>query len=106
MSGTVRQLKRRPAKRPAPRTVTVTGKGDFAEWEATVRVDFPAALLEEFESGVVMRIIKALDSLVVSHNMPGSSGEIAATLMEVDPYGGLLEISNAIAEAITNLPNR
>lgn len=103
----VRALKRRAAKRPAPRTVTVLIEdGDFAGWEATARADFPASLLAELESGKVERIMKALDLIVLDHNFPDSTDEVAASMSEVDPYDGLLVVSDRIFDAIAKLPNR
>lgn len=98
--------KRRAAKRPAPRTVSVTGKGDFSEWEATARADFPARVLADLQSGSIERIMLGLDAVVVEHNFPDADGEIAETMADVDPYDGLLEISAGIFDAIGKLPNR
>jgi hypothetical protein len=106
VSGAVRQLKRRPAKRPAPRTVTVTLDGDFEGWEATARVDFPARLLVELESGKLERIIPALDSIIIDHNFPNDQDEIAASLGDVDPYSALEKLADKVFDAIAKLPNR
>ena len=107
MSAEPRQLKRKAAKRPAPRTVTVTvEKGDFEGWEATARADFPAALLADLQSGSIDRIIAVLDSIVVEHNMPDSEDGVAASMAQVDPYAGLLAVAKDIFDAIGKLPNR
>jgi uncharacterized tellurite resistance protein B-like protein len=104
---TVRQLKRKAAKRPAPRTVTVAIEGgDFDGWEATARADFPAALLEDLQSGSISRIIAVLDAIVTDHNMPDSEDNVAAKMADVDPYAGLMEVANAIFDKIGKLPNR
>jgi hypothetical protein len=103
----VRSIKRRAAKRPAPRTVTVLiESGDFAGWEATARADFPASLLAELESGKVERIMKALDVIVVDHNFPDMNDEVATSMAEVDPYTGLIAVADRIFDAIGKLPNR
>jgi len=103
----VRQIKRRPAKRPTVRLVTVTVEdGDFTGWEATARADFPASLLADLEGGHVARIIDALDAIIVDHNFPNAKDEIAASMGEVDPYGGLLEVAERIFNEIGKLPSR
>jgi hypothetical protein len=103
----VTKVKRRAAKRPTVRTVQITvSEGDFAGWEATARADFPAGILADLQSGDLGRIIDALDTIVLDHNFPDSSDEVAATMREVDPYDGLLALSNEIFDAIGKLPNR
>ncbi|HEV8282351.1 MAG TPA: hypothetical protein VGQ02_10850 [Candidatus Limnocylindrales bacterium] len=100
-------VKKRAAKRPPTRTVEVgIAEGDFEGWRATLKVDFPAKLLEEFESGSAQRVINALQRLVVDHNFPDAEGEVAATLMDVDPYTGLVAIADAYLSAIRALPPR
>lgn len=102
----VRVMRRKAAKRPDPRTVTVHGKGDFAEWEATARADFPASLLGDLQSGSIDRILTVMDAIVTDHNMPDSNDQIAAKMADVDPYTGMVEIATAIFDAIGKLPNR
>lgn len=107
MTANVRPLKRRPAKRPAPRTVTVTiDKGDFEGWEATARADFPAGMLIDLASGDISRVIAVLGKIIVDHNFPNADDEIATTMEDVDPYGGLVEVAGGIFDAIGKLPNR
>lgn len=107
MTATVRQLKRKAARRPTTRTVTATiAKGDFEGWEATAKADFPAGWLVDLQSGELGRIIGVLDRIVVDHNLPNVDDEVAASMSDVDPYDGLLEISGAIFDAIGKLPNR
>jgi hypothetical protein len=107
VTASVRQLKRKAAKRPTPRTVTATiEKGDFEGWEATARADFPASLLADLQSGSISRIIGVLDGIVIDHNMPDVNDEVAKTMGEVDPYSGLMEVASAIFDAIGKLPNR
>jgi hypothetical protein len=103
----MREIKRRPAKRPAMRTVTVAIEdGDFAGWEATARADFPAKYLADFDSGKIERIITALDAIIVDHNFPNAEDEIAATMADVDPYTGLVAVADKVFDAISKLPNR
>lgn len=99
-------MSRRPAGRPAPRTVEVTGSGDFAEWACTARADFPARVLADLQSGSIDRIMAALDVIVVEHNFPDSAGELAEHMTDVDPYRGLLAIAGAVFDAIGKLPSR
>ena len=100
-------VKKRAAKRPPVRTVEVgIPEGDFAGWQATFRVDFPAKLIEEFESNNARRVIAALQVLVVDHNFPDANGEIAETLIDVDPYTGLVAIADAYMDALRALPPR
>lgn len=107
MTATVRQLNRRPAKRPERRQVTVrVAEGAYAGWEATARVDFPASTLADLESGRIVRLIAALDVIVVEHNMPNAKDEVAERMGDVDPYEGLLEIGGLIFEAIAKFPKR
>ena len=107
MSSQPRQIRRRPASRPAPRTVSVEiRKGDFTGWEATARADFPARLLADLQSGQIGRIIDVLDAIIVDHNFPNEADELAERMGDVDPYAGLMEVAGAIFEAIGKLPNR
>ena len=107
MSANVRQIKRRPARRPAPRTVTATIEGgDFDGWEATARADFPARLIVELASGDIDRVLAVLETIIVDHNMPNDRDEIAEHLADVDPYSGLIEVANAIGAKLGSLPPR
>lgn len=107
MSAEPQKLRRKAAKRPAPRTVhVVIDKGDFEGWEATARADFRAGLIEDLQSGDISRIIGVLDAIVVDHNMPDVNDEIAQKMADVDPYSGLMEIAAEIFDAIGKLPNR
>jgi hypothetical protein len=104
---TVRQLKRKAGRRPAPRTIhVVIESGDFEGWEATARADFRAGLIGDLQSGNIERIMHVLDEILIEHNMPNRDDEIAATMADVDPYGGMVEISGMIFDAIAKLPNR
>lgn len=99
--------KRKAARRPPPRTVSVTIEdGDFAGWSATARADFPARLVADLESGRIDAVLAVLERIITDHNMPDEAGEIAEHLADVDPYAGLLAVSNALGDAIGQLPNR
>ncbi len=99
--------KRRPAARPARRTVTATIEdGDFAGWSATAYADFPAGLLADLQSGDVGRIIGVLDRIVTEHNFPNDAGELAERMADVDPYQGLLAVAGELFDRLGKLPNR
>jgi len=103
----VTRARRRPAGRPAPRTVDVTvAAGEFAGWSCTARADFPARVLADLQSGSIDRIMVALDVIIVDHNFPGADGELAETMADVDPYRGLLAVAGDALDAIGKLPNR
>lgn len=97
---------RKAAKRPAPRTVSVTLTGTYAGWSATARADFPVSYLTELQSGEIARIMPILDRVILEHNMPNADDEIASTMADVDPYDGMTTMAAAIFDAIGKLPNR
>lgn len=95
------------ASRPTPRTVEVAVEsGDFQGWRATVRVDFPASVLGDMQSGNVEKIMRAAELVIVEHNMPDSEGYIATRLADVDPFGGIVAVLNLAMGAIKALPPR
>lgn len=104
---TSRRNGRKPAPRPAPRSVTVElTSGDFAGWSAVCRADFPASVLVDLQSADMARMLAALDRIIVDHNMPTTDGSIAETMADVDPWGGLLAIADELGEALQRLPPR
>lgn len=95
------------AHRPKPRTVEVAVEsGDFEGWRATVRVDFPAKVLEDMQSGNVERIMRAAELVILEHNFPDSEGFVATRLTDVDPFGGIVAVLNLGMGAIKSLPPR
>ena len=88
------------------RTVTVVLDGDFEGWEATARADFPARWLAEFTTADYEGLITFMDRILVSHNMPDTNDEIAASSADVAPYDGLIKMADAILDAIGKLPKR
>ena len=80
--------------------------GDYGGWTVTARADFAARVLGDLQSGEIERIMRGLDAIVISHNMPDADGEIAAAMADVDPYDGLLKAAAMIFDAIGKLPNR
>lgn len=99
--------KRRPGKRPAPRTVEVTvARGEYEGWYAKAVADFSAGRLADLQSSDLARILPVLELIIVEHNMPDATGEIAEHLADVDPYDGLMVLAAEIFDAIGKLPNR
>jgi hypothetical protein len=94
------------AKRPEPRTVSVRGEGVWDGWEATARADFPARVLFALQSPRLEDVFGALDSIVITHNLPDENGELAGSMADVDPREGALAIAGLIFDAIGSLPNR
>jgi hypothetical protein len=99
---------RKAAARPAPRTIKVAlnGTSGYPGWACTVRADFPARLVEDFESGDAGRVFGALEKIVLDHNFPDADGKIAEHMADVDPMWGLVAIAEAISEGLKSLPNR
>lgn len=101
-----RRLAARVAARPPARTVTVSGTGEFADWTATARADFPAGWLADLDSGNASRVLDVLERIIVEHNLPDDNDELAESVRDVSPYDGLMNIGTAIGQAIGRLPNR
>jgi hypothetical protein len=98
---------RKAAKKPPTRTVEVKiTEGDFAGWEATARADFPARVLADLQSQDIERIMRALDTIILTHNFPDTDGELATAMADVDPYEGLMKIGGEVFDALGKLPNR
>ena len=100
--------RRRVAARPKPRTIEVelNGESEFPGWWCTARVDFPARLVADLNSGDLDRMLGALSVVIVDWNFPDEKGGRAATLKDVDPYTGLIAVAGVVFPAITKLPNR
>ena len=103
----VRELKRRPARRPAARTVEVgIAEGDFEGWRCTAKVDFPARHLAALQSRDAGAFLEVMDAIIVDHNFPNDRDELAESMADVDPYAGLVAMASAIFDAIGALPPR
>jgi hypothetical protein len=76
--GTVKQV--------APRTVKVALPEPYAGRYIVARLDFPARVLIELQSGDFARTLTAFDGVVVEHNLPDSTGARAASLLDADPF--------------------
>jgi hypothetical protein len=100
-------VKKRAAKKPPVRTVEVgVAEGDFEGWRATFKVDFPASYLEDLESKNALKFLAVMDKLIVDHNFPDADGEVAESMRDVDPYTGLVRVSEAYLDALRALPPR
>lgn len=99
--------KGKAAPRPGVRSITVRiAEGDLAGWECQARADFPARVLDDLGSGNLDRVMDALESILVSWNFPGSDGELAPTLRDVDPFSALVQVAGEALDAIGKLPPR
>lgn len=97
---------RKPARNPAPRTIALTiAEGDFAGWECTALVSFPAAWILDLQSGDFARILAVLDRIITEHNFPNADGELAERMADVD-YEGLRAVAETFTEALGRLPPR
>jgi hypothetical protein len=47
-----------------------------------------------------------MDQIMVSHNLPGTDGNLAPSMLDVDPSEGAVAVISLAIEAISNLPNR
>ncbi len=97
---------RRAARKPSVRTVELHGTGELAEWVARARVDFPAQWLVELQSHDFGKVLAVLDRVLVEHNFPDADGNVAATMADVDPFTGLLEIVDRLGDVLKTLPPR
>lgn len=98
--------KRRAAKRPPSRTVVIKLDGPFEGWEATCKADAPWRVLADLGSDSLDRIIAGLDGLVIDHNFPDSTDEVAASMGEVDPSDAVQLLAERYPEAVGKLPPR
>jgi hypothetical protein len=107
-----RLLKPKAAHAPAPRTVSVTGSGDFAGWQLTARADFPAQVMFDLElsdaskADDLRRVFTTFDRLIISHNLPDMDGNVAERLADVDPKEGAVLMLGEALTAISRLPPR
>ncbi len=70
----------------AQRTARIDLPEPFAGRYVVARLDFPARVLIELQSGEFERTINAFNAIVVEHNLPDSNGEKAESLLDADPF--------------------
>ena len=97
---------RAAAPSPPARTATLTLEAPYDGWTFTIRLDYPARVLEQLLSGSVVTITHALDSLVVDHNFPDVEGNVAASMLDVFPVDGVLAAFDAYQDHRLTVPNR
>jgi hypothetical protein len=100
---------RKAARRPdgyAARTVTVKLKAPFEEWVAECRADFPLRVFQDLNSGDIDRVLPALDRIVLEHNFPDETGELATALADVDPPDAVTLLVEGLSEEVGKLPPR
>ena len=73
-------------KSVAPRTVRIDLPEPYAGRYVVARLDFPARVLIELQSGDFARTLGAFDGVVVEHNLPDTAGARAASLLDADPF--------------------
>ena len=72
-----------------------------------MRADFPARLLIRLQrTEDPTEVLAAFQDLVLDHNMPDSDGKIAKSLLDIDPYEGVVAVVGAAFDAIGKLPPR
>ena len=92
---------------PVPaRTVSANGEGPYADWHVTLRSDFSARMLVELQSGDVLRVMAAVDPLVVEHNFPDGAGALASSILDAVPWDAALTVVTRALGEIGKLPNR
>lgn len=70
----------------AQRTARIDLPEPFAGRYVVARLDFPARVLIELQSGDFERTINAFSGIVVDHNLPDTDGNRAASLLDADPF--------------------
>lgn len=94
------------APRVEHRTVELELPSPYEGWRFTARLDFPARVLMDLQSGDFETVIKAMDTvLVVDHNFPDVNGDIAASMLDVDPLDAVMTAVTTYSNHRTTLPN-
>lgn len=88
------------------RTATLELEAPYEGWVFTIRLDYPARVLEQLLSGSVVTITRALDTLVIEHNFPDVDGKVAASMLDVYPVEGVLAAFDAYQDHRLTVPNR
>lgn len=86
-----------PSK-PQARTIRVDLAAPFEGFYAVVKVDFPARVLIELQSGDFARTMEAFSSLVIDHNLTDTNGAVVKSFLDVDP----VEMANKVIESWGN----
>lgn len=78
------------AKRPA-RTIRIECTGHNEGTYFVARLDFPARLLVELQSGDFERQLEAFQKIVTEHNATDEAGAKAVDFLDVDPFSAVQE---------------
>jgi hypothetical protein len=80
--------------KPAARTIRVDLQAPYEGFYAVIKVDFPARILLELQSGDFGRTMEAFSKLVIDHNLTDEFGNKATSFLDVDP----VELANKVIE--------
>lgn len=72
--------------KPQPRTLRIDLPAPYEGFYAVARLDFPARVLTELQSGDFERQLAAFDRIVIEHNFTDTDGQTPTSLAEVDPW--------------------
>lgn len=92
--------------KPAPRTIRVDLPAPYEGFYAVVKVDFPARVLGELQSGDFIRTMDAFTKIVIEHNMTDSDGNVASSLLDVDPVELPTKVMEIWGNELGKLPPR
>ena len=84
--------------KPETRTIRVDLQAPYEGFYAVVKVDFPARVLLELQSGDFERTMEAFSKLVLDHNLTDERGNKATSFLDVDP----VELANKVIESWGN----
>lgn len=91
---------------PAPRTIRIDLPAPFEGYYVVAKVDFPARVLTDLQSGDFERAIGAFQRITLDHNLPDDTGNKAADFMDVDPFDMVRLALEAWGEGLGKLPPR
>lgn len=92
--------------KPAPRTVRLDLPEPYLGFYLIARVDFPARVLTDLQSGDFERAVDAFSRIVVEHNLPGEDGAKVAHLADADPFDMVRIAMEKWGEELGKLPPR
>lgn len=92
--------------RPAPRTIRIDLDEPYKGFFVVAKVDFPARVLSDLQSGDFEKAIDAFSRVVIEHNLPGEDGAVAGHLADVDPFDLVKTAMERWGEELGKLPPR
>lgn len=93
------------AQRPPGRTAELELPAPYEGWTATVRLDFPARILFDLGSGELDQVCEGLDAIIVEHNFPDETGNLAKSMADVDPAWAVVALLKAYNKHRATVPN-